>query len=163
MEYVPLKALQSDNTDEHKTGEVLREDIPPLPLPLNSNWNVKGLINCSNSWIQYPGPRILDAGTWIQGSWIQGPGSWLQDSGSRILDPGWRAGILDTGPGIQGSGSTTPDQGLELFFNSRKLSELGLRLDFGVQGLGARPGLMPAPRSAFRSRARVPETSPAHP
>ena len=45
MEYVPLKALQSDNTElatvEQKTGKVSREDMPHLPLPLNSNWNVK--------------------------------------------------------------------------------------------------------------------------
>jgi len=45
MEYVPIKALQWDNAElltvKQKTGEVSREDIPPIPLPLNSNWNVK--------------------------------------------------------------------------------------------------------------------------
>jgi len=116
--YVPLKAFQSDNTDlatvEQKTGEVSREAIPPLPLPLNSNWNVKSLIKCSNSWMQDPGPRILDAG-----SWIQSPGSRVWNLGSRILDPQSRIQdgeprILDTGL-TQGPASTTLDQGFERF------------------------------------------------
>jgi len=65
------------------------------------------------SWIQVPGPRMLES--WIQGpgSRIQDPGSWVQDPGAWTLDPGSR--ILD--PGSPGSWILDPGSRISMFVN----------------------------------------------
>ena len=70
------------------------------------------------SWIQYPGYRIRDPGSWIQDSrpWIQDPAARISDTGSMIQDPEFwirdpRSRILDPGSSILDPSSWVQDPG----------------------------------------------------